>query len=128
VTKALREHLKIRLGIAMSRFGERVGRVTVNLSEVEESHLRACGITVGMKQCVKVQWEDADMFTAIDRAVDRAGRAVAHAVEKEHDRSDILSQLRIARTRKPHAAPILVVGPTIGPRLKRRLLSGPVRK
>lgn len=87
VTKALRAHLGLRLRFALTRFGDRIGRVSVDLSAVQERHGSAeklCRIAVTVRRCVKVQETNADVFAAVDRAVDRAARSIARAIEQEN--------------------------------------------
>ena len=91
VTKALRAHVELRLGFALSRFGEQIGRVAVHFSNSEEHHNRPekrCQIAVGLPRCVKVQETDADVFAAVARAAHRVARSVAHAIEQEHPRAE----------------------------------------
>jgi len=91
VTKALRAHVELRLGFALSRFGEQIGRVTVHFSNSEEHHSspeKRCRIVVDLQRSVKVQETDADVFAAVTRAADRVARSVAHAIEQEHQRAE----------------------------------------
>lgn len=135
VTKALRAHVELRLGLALSRFGERVGRVAVNLSNSEEHHSKpkkCCQIVLGLRRYVKVQETDADVFVAVDRAVDRAARSVAHAIEQEPARDRILSKPLDSKRTKKVSVLSLVAGRKTdlagSSRLKRRLSSSPPRK
>jgi putative sigma-54 modulation protein len=107
LTKALRAHVELRLGFALSRFGEHIGRVAVQLSNSEESRdhrEKHCRIAVGLRRWVKVHETDADVFAAVNRAADRAARAVAHAIEQEHERLQGLPHLWINNKPKPPAA------------------------
>ena len=87
MTDALRTHLERRLGLALSRFADRIGTVFVRLSHAagdgRGSHKR-CQIEVGLRpQRVKVEDTDADLFAAVNHAADRVSRTVAHALERE---------------------------------------------
>ena len=86
ITKALRSHVELRLGFALSRFGEHIGDVAVELSKSDEhrDHLeKRCRIAVSLPRGVKVQETDVDVFAAVNRAADRAARSVAHAIERD---------------------------------------------
>ncbi len=85
VTKALREHVELRLGFALSRFGEHIGRVSVHLSNSEEKRNggeKLCRIKISVPRWFKVQEADADVFAAVARAADKAARATARMLEK----------------------------------------------
>jgi ribosomal subunit interface protein len=85
VTEALRAHALRRLGFALGRFGESVGDVIVQFSDGNGTGGgidKRCQIQVGMPHGVKVEETDADLFVAIDRAADRASRAVARALAR----------------------------------------------
>ena len=137
VTKALRTHVELRLGFALSRFGERIGRVTVDLSNSEEHHSRAdkrCKITVGLQRSVKVQETDADLFEAVARAAARVSRSVALAIKLESEPSETLSPSLVANKRKAPSASLLSAKQEAEKtrpsrsRLKRKSPSVPVRK
>ena len=89
ITEALRARVERRLGFALSRFGERIGRVVLQFSETNDQHGyvdKRCEIEVGMRpRSVRVEHTDADLFVALDRAADRASRSVARALERERD-------------------------------------------
>ena len=135
VSKALRAHVELRLGFALSRFGEQVGRVAVQLSNSEEhpdSKDRRCRIAIGLPRCVKVQETDADVFEAVARAADRAARSVARAIEQERTGPPRTSQPWKDKRPRSDAARLLV--PIAKPRrsrataLKRRYSSSPLHK
>ncbi|HEX9507517.1 MAG TPA: ribosome-associated translation inhibitor RaiA [Myxococcales bacterium] len=89
ITEALRARVERRLGFALSRFGERIGRVLLQFSDTN-GHSgdvdKRCQIDVGLTpKGVQVEHIDADMFVALDRAADRASRAVARALDRERD-------------------------------------------
>lgn len=86
VTEAIRSHVELRLGFAMSRFGDHIDGVAVHLSnnEVDPSgSVNRCRIVVRLSKRVKVQETDVDVLAAVDRAVDRAARSVARILERE---------------------------------------------
>jgi putative sigma-54 modulation protein len=87
LTEAIRAHVERRIGFALGRFGAHVDSVTVRFSDTN-GHRRGidkrCQIDVGWPS-VRVEATDTDLFAAVDRAAHRAARAVAHALEREHE-------------------------------------------
>jgi len=87
ITTALREHLTRRLGFALGRFGDRVTRVTARMADANgprggvDKQVR---LSVGVRANARVVIEDADtdLYAAIDRGAERAGRAVARVLER----------------------------------------------
>ena len=89
LTKVLRARVERRLGFALSRFGERIGRVLLRFSETN-GHSgdidKRCQIDVGLKpKSVRVEHSDANLLVALDRAADRASRSVARALERDRE-------------------------------------------
>jgi ribosomal subunit interface protein len=87
MSDVLRMHVESRLGLALSRFADRIGTVIVRLSHAvgdrRGSHKR-CQIEVGLRpHRLKVEDIDADSFAAVNHATDRVTRAVARALERE---------------------------------------------
>jgi putative sigma-54 modulation protein len=87
ITDVLRIHVERRLGLALARFGDRIGRVMVRLSHADgdgnAGHKR-CQIEVGLRpQRVDAEDTDADLFAAVNHATDRASRSIARALERE---------------------------------------------
>ena len=85
ITDVLRIHVERRLGLALARFADRIGRVIVRFSQADgdanAGHKR-CRIEVGLHpQRVDVEDTDIDLFAAVNHATDRAARSVARAVE-----------------------------------------------
>ena len=89
VTEVLRTRVERRLRFALSRFGERIGPVLLCFSDATGlggDVDKRCQIDVGLTQkSVQVEHIDADMFVALDRAADRASRAVARALDRERE-------------------------------------------
>ena len=89
VTKILRAHVESRLGLALGRFGERIGRVIVRFSDTDGNRSaldKRCQIDVGLRpRSVRVEDMDIDLFVAVDHATDRVSRSVARALEREHE-------------------------------------------
>jgi putative sigma-54 modulation protein len=88
VTEALRTHTVRQLGFALSRFGEEIGEVAVRFSAGNEPRRQAnkrCCIEVNLARAVKVEEADTDLFVAINRAADRASRAVERVLALERE-------------------------------------------
>jgi hypothetical protein len=77
----------MQLGLALGRFGDRIGSVVGRLWE-ETDHGgpqgKRCRIEVALPpRKVCVEEADVDLLIAINRAAQRASRSVAHALERE---------------------------------------------
>ena len=87
VTEVLRAHVERRLGLALGRFGERIGPVSVEFSAAEPAGGGVdarCEIQVSLRpRSVRVENSDANLFTAVDHATGRLARSVARALERE---------------------------------------------
>ena len=88
VTESLRAHVERRLGFTLSRFGARIGRVTIQFSDTNGHRGgvdKRCQIDVGLRPSGRVRSEDtdADLGVAVNRATDRVARAVARVLERE---------------------------------------------
>jgi ribosomal subunit interface protein len=91
LTKALRSHVRRRLDFALSSRYDQVRRIQVRLSDINGPRGGAdkcCQIHVVLPRLSDVIIEDteADMYVAINRAIDRAGRSVSRRLAREHDR------------------------------------------
>ena len=91
VTEVLRAHVEQRLGLALGRFGDRIGRVMVRFwganGRTGEQAIR-CQIDVSLRpRSVRAGDTDADFFAAVDNASDRVSRSVARILELEGERS-----------------------------------------
>lgn len=84
LTKPQHVRLARELGLALARFGERLDRVIVRVSDAEVAGLTSCEIEVRFKpQIVKVEHSDTDISLAMERALTRAARSVSRAIEAE---------------------------------------------
>jgi len=91
LTKALRNHIKRRLGFALSSRDDHIQRIVVRLSDINGprgGEDKCCHIQVVLPHLPDVVIEDteADLYAAIDRAVDRAGRTVGRRLVRHRDR------------------------------------------
>lgn len=90
LTDGLREHVKHRLQFTLTRFQERVERICVYLSDINgprggvdkechlEVHLRGLPTLV-------VKDRQADLYVAIDRASQRAGRSLQRSAQRAQE-------------------------------------------
>jgi ribosomal subunit interface protein len=88
VTEALKTHVLRRLAFALSRFGEKVVSVLVRFSNIKTRGGgidKRCQIDVGLRRGVTGADRDPDIFVAVDRAVDRAGRSVDRALAEDRE-------------------------------------------
>jgi putative sigma-54 modulation protein len=90
LTNALRGHIERRLGFALSARDDHIQRIMVRLSDVNGprgGEDKCCHIQVVLPQMTDVVIEDTevDMYTAIDRAADRAGRTVGRRLTRQRD-------------------------------------------
>lgn len=98
LTAALRGHVERRLGFALSARDHQIRRVTVRLSDINGPRGGAdkcCHIEVGLPRLPSVVIEDteADLYIAIDRAADRAGRTVARRLARQRDLGRLADQV-----------------------------------
>jgi len=85
VTAAMREHVDRRLRFALSRFGERVRRVSVSFrgaDDLQDECNVNCRVEVTVADLGAIPAEDADTdgYVAVDRAIERVARAVRRAI------------------------------------------------
>ena len=90
LTHALREYTERRLHFALARVGDRIRRVRVRLADVNGPRGgidKGCRIHVMLNGLATVVIEDteAELYLAIDRAADRAGRSVARRVTRSRE-------------------------------------------
>ena len=87
VTDVLRVHVERRLGLALARFADRIGRVIVRFSyadgDASGGHKR-CQIEVGLRprRLDVSRTPTSILFAAVNHATDRASRSVARALEQ----------------------------------------------
>ncbi len=90
LTPALRDHAERRLAFALLRFRDRLTGVTVRLADDNGPRGgvdKRCVLRVrlaGMRVTVITE-RAVDVYAAIDRAADRAGRIVARRLQRRHD-------------------------------------------
>lgn len=90
LTPALRKHTERRLQFALDRADSHVVRLWVRLSDLNGprgGEDKRCHLRIALTGPPQVLIEDteADLYVAIDRAADRAGRTVARRIERLRD-------------------------------------------
>ncbi|RSZ55318.1 HPF/RaiA family ribosome-associated protein [Massilia atriviolacea] len=90
LTEALRSYTEQRLGMALGWAGQHMRKLAVSLSDINGPRGgidKRCKIQVQLGGGKEVIIEDteADLYVAIDRAADRADRAVVRQVERKRD-------------------------------------------
>ena len=84
LTKVQRETLETRLDFVLARFRERIGRVTMRLSDAEGvPGYKRCQLEVAVaKELVSAEHSDINVTLALEHAATRAARSVSRAIEK----------------------------------------------
>jgi len=90
LTDSLRDYIIKRLAYALNHGGEYISRVTVRLSDINGPRGgtdKRCFIEVRIKQKSAVVIEDteADLYVAIDRAAERAGRTLTRRLARQRE-------------------------------------------
>jgi len=90
VDEALRVHVDRRLRFALGRFGERIVKVTVRFEDANGARGgvdKQCKIDIALRPSGNVLVEDidADLLAVVDRAADRAARAVERDLQRRRD-------------------------------------------
>ena len=104
LTEALRSYVEQRLRIALGWTGGRLRKLVVSLSDINGPRGgidKRCKIQVQLSGAKGVVIEDteADMYVAIDRAAERADRAVVRRVERLRG----FAHVRLATDERPAA-------------------------
>ena len=90
IDEALRSHVDRRLRFALSRFGERIAKVTIRFEDANGARGgvdKQCQIAVALRPSGNVLVEDidADLRAVVDRAAARAARAVDRDLQRRRD-------------------------------------------
>ncbi|MEQ9453317.1 MAG: HPF/RaiA family ribosome-associated protein [Phycisphaeraceae bacterium] len=91
-SETLKNHVQNRISTALERFGKRVGKVIVRLSDLNGprgGQDMYCQMQVDVLGCglLIVEQTDADVYHAVDQAADRIKRNVKRAINKKRDAS-----------------------------------------
>jgi len=89
-TEALAAHVERRLAFALSRFSTVLERVVVRFSDLNgprggEDKVCQVGFTLRGLPSEVVEARDADLYTAVDQAADKAGRRAARMLERSRN-------------------------------------------
>ena len=87
LTGGLREHVRKRLACSLPAGESAIHRVTVRLSDINGprgGEDKRCHIALRLKGLPRLVIEDteADLYVAIDRAAERAGRVITPALQE----------------------------------------------
>jgi ribosomal subunit interface protein len=101
MTEAIRSHSRRRLHFALSGYDDRIQRVVVRLSDIngprggadKRCHLR---LVLPAMPDVVVEDIEADLYLAIDRAADRAGRTLRRRLARQRDKARAYTRPQIA--------------------------------
>ena len=90
LTDGLREHTSRRLQFALGWASHHLGKVSVRLSDENGPRGgkdKRCRIRISFPgaQDVVIEDTETDLYVAIARATDRAGRSVTHRLERQRD-------------------------------------------
>jgi ribosome-associated translation inhibitor RaiA len=90
LSDGLRDYVKKRLAYSLKCGDEHVGRVIVRLSDIHGprgGEEKRCYLELRLKGLPEVVIEDteADLYVAIDRAAERAGRALARSLARHRE-------------------------------------------
>ncbi|MDH5181013.1 MAG: HPF/RaiA family ribosome-associated protein [Gammaproteobacteria bacterium] len=90
LTDALREHVNRRIGFTLGTRDDYIQRIVVRLEDINGPRGGAdklCRLQIVLDQLPDVVIEDTeeDMYVAIDRATDRAGRTVSRKISRQRD-------------------------------------------
>jgi ribosomal subunit interface protein len=92
LTEDLRAHVERQLSFVLSRFGELIGHVTVQVANTDGRQGRTdqrCRMVVELRPEGRVDVEDTDgeLFAAVSHAADRASRSVGRLLERKRSES-----------------------------------------
>ncbi len=90
LTEGLREHVARRLAYALNHGLDSISKIVVRLSDVNGPRGgvdKRCGIEIRLKGSTAVAIEDteADLYVAIDRAAERAGRTLDRRLARRRE-------------------------------------------
>jgi ribosome-associated translation inhibitor RaiA len=108
LTQALRSHVERRVGFALGTRYDQIRRIRVRLSDINgprggnDKCCRLCVVLPGQADVV-IEDTQANLYAAIDRATDRAGRAVARKLARIRNdrRNRLMADVMSARALNP---------------------------
>ena len=92
LTAPLREHAERRLRFALTRTGEGIRSVSLTLGDINGPRGgcdKTCSVRIARhnRPVLVIGQTAEDMYAAIDRAADRAGRALAREINRDNRRA-----------------------------------------
>jgi putative sigma-54 modulation protein len=103
LTEALQSYIERRLHFSLGRFGRRVGRVRVRITDVNGLRGgvdKACYVSAELRQsgrAVIQQAVDANLYAAIGRAIEGLGHTFARALGRNRERRQKRETVRFPR-------------------------------
>ena len=106
LTEALQSYIERRLHFSLGRFGQRVRRVRVRITDVngprggvdKSCHISAALLPSG--RTLLQQAADANLYAAIGRATEGIGRSFARALGRKRERKRKRETVRFSRQRQ----------------------------
>jgi len=91
LTRSLKRYTQLRIRFALTRFEERVQRVSMWLSDVngpKGGKDKQCRLQVALAGNTSVVIEDVheNLYVAINRAIERAGHSVVRRLDRQQNR------------------------------------------
>lgn len=92
LSEALGSYIKRRINFVLSSRYDQIQRIIVRLSDINGPRGgidKRCQIQISLPRLADIVVEDTemDLYVAIDRATDRAGRTVNRRLARQHDKS-----------------------------------------
>lgn len=90
LTDGLREHIERRVQFALSWADHKLQKINLNLKDIngpKGGSDKSCRVQIPVTGAgtVVVEEVQADLYVAIDRAIDRASRALARKIKRERE-------------------------------------------
>lgn len=84
VTPTLKAHAERQLQFSLSRFANRIKRVTVRLDDLETGDTRCdMSVTLDRGEALSVEDQSTDLLLVVDHTASRLGRLVARELERQ---------------------------------------------
>ncbi len=98
LTEGIREHIERRVHFTLSWANQTLSTVTLRLDDVNGprgGEDKSCRVQIPLPggKSVVVDELQADLYVAIDRAIERAGRAVSRQIERNREHAHVRYQV-----------------------------------
>ena len=106
LTEALQSYIQRRLQFSLGRFGERVGRVRVRITDFNGPRGgvdKSCHVSAELlpsRKTLLQQAVDANLYAAIGRATEGIGQSFARALGRSRERKRNREKVRFSRQRQ----------------------------